>query len=100
MKFSLENLFDIKQLIRHLAAGLERLKFEDNFEGFQVTLVISAGSELKFRNQLNFIPSKYIVLFQQGNGLVTAGDTTWTSDFLYMKNHGAADVTVKLQFLR
>lgn len=100
MKFSLENLFNFKQLVRHLAAGLERLRFEDNFESFQITLVIPAGSESKLRNQLKFIPSKYIVLFQQGNGLVTAGDSQWTPDFLYMKNHGAATVTVKLLFLR
>jgi hypothetical protein len=100
MKFSLENLFDIKQLLRHLAVGLERLTLRDNFQGFEITLVIPAGTELKFRNQLNFIPSKYIVLFQQGDGLVTAGDTKWTSDFLYMKNHGAAEVRVKLHFLR
>jgi len=100
MKFSLENLFDLKQVIRQLATGLERLRFEDNFEGFQVTVVIPAGSEFKLRNQLKFIPSKYIVLFQQGNGLITAGDSQWTSDFLYMTNHGAAEVTVKLQFLK
>lgn len=100
MRFSLENLFDLKQLLRHLSAGLERLTFEDNFEGFNITVVISAGSELKFRNQLNFIPTKYIITHQTGNGLITAGDTAWTRDFIYMKNHGAADVTVTLQFMR
>lgn len=100
MRFSLENLFDLKQLLRHLSAGLERLTFEDNFEGFNITVVISAGSELKFRNQLNFIPTKYIITYQTGNGLITAGDTAWTRDFIYMKNHGASDVTVTLQFMR
>lgn len=100
MKFSLENLFNFKQLVRHLSAGLERLTFEDNFESSKITLVIPATSELKFRNQLNFIPSKYIVLFQQGNGLVTAGTTKWTKDFLYMENHGSNEVTIKVLFLR
>jgi hypothetical protein len=100
MKFSLENIFNLAQLKKHMAAGLERLTLKDNFEGFEITLVIPASSEIKLRNQLNFIPSKYIVLFQQGNGLVTAGDTEWTRDFLYMKNQGVSQVTVKLQFLR
>lgn len=100
MKFSLENLFDFKQLLRHLSAGLSKLSLSDNFEGFEITLVIPASSELKFRNQLNFIPSKYIVLFQQGNGLVTAGVSKWTSDFLYMKNWGLNEVTIKLYFMR
>lgn len=100
MKFSLDNLFNFKQLVRHLASGLERLRLEDNFEGFQITLVIPASSEFKLRNQLKFIPSKYIVLFQQGNGVLTAGSSKWTSDFLYMENHGAAEITVKLQFLK
>ena len=100
MKFSIANIFNLAQLKKHLAAGLERLSFADNFEGFEITLVIPATSEAKLRNQLKFIPSKYIVLFQQGNGLVTAGTTEWTTDFLYMQNHGASQVTIKLQFLR
>lgn len=100
MRFSLENLFDLKQLLRHLSAGLERLTFGDNFEGFEATIVISASSELKLRNQLNFIPTKYIITQQRGNGLVTAGDTDWDANFLYMKNHGASETTVTLQFLR
>ena len=100
MKFSLENLFDLKQLIRHLSAGLERLSFDDNFEGFEATIVIPASSELKLRNQLNFLPTKYIITQQQGNGLLTAGDTKWDQNFLYMKNHGASQVTATVQFLR
>lgn len=100
MKFSLENIFDLKQLIRHLSAGFRRLDFIDNFESFEVILVISAGSELKFRNQLNFVPSRAILVKQKGNGLVTQGDTPWTKDFLYMKNHGAQEVTVTYIFMR
>ena len=100
MKFSLENIFDLKQLIRHLAPGLERLDFDNNFEGFKATLIIPAGSELKLRNQLNFIPTEYRITYQQGDGLITAGDTAWSSTFLYMKNHGASQVTVDVRFMR
>jgi hypothetical protein len=101
MKFSLENITNIRQLIRHLSAGLEKLNLLDNFETFQVdSLSISAGSEVKVRNQLKSIPSGYIIRFQQGNGLVTAGDTKWSKDFIYMKNHGASPVTLKILFTR
>jgi hypothetical protein len=100
MKFSLENLFDFKQLLRHLSAGLTKLSLNDNFEGFETTLHIISGDTLKVRNSLKFIPSTYIVKFQKGHGIVTAGDDKWTSDFLYLKNWGPNDVIITVQFLR
>ena len=100
MKFSLENIFNLRQLIRHLSAGLRRLDLVQNFESFEVTLVIPASSELKFRNQLNFIPTRSILVNQRGNGLVTQGDTAWTRDFLYMKNNGAEEVVATYIFMR
>jgi len=100
MKFNLENLFGLKQLFRHLSAGLERLSFGDNFEGFEIELTIPATSELKIRNQLSFKPTKYIILQQTGNGLLTAGDTVWNVDHLYMKNHGAVPIIANVFFLR
>ena len=100
MKFSLENLFDLKQLIRHLSAGLQRLRFNDNFEGFEATIAIPASTELKLRNQLSFIPTKYIITQQKGNGLLTAGDTAWSANFIYMKNHGPNSITATVFFMR
>ena len=100
MKFSLENLFDFKQLLRHLSTGLERLDLDNNFEGFREELVIPAGSELRVRNQLNFIPSTYIIGYQEGNGLITASGTPWDINFLYLRNHGAEEVTATIRFLR
>lgn len=100
MRFSLENIFNLRQLIRHLSAGLRRLDLVQNFESFEVTLVIPASSELKLRNQLNFIPSRSILVRQTGNGLVTQGTTPWTKDFLYMMNHGAEQVTATYIFMR
>jgi len=70
MKFSLENIFQIRQLIKHLSAGLRRLRFEDNFEGTQIQVVIPAGSELRVRNPLQFLPSSYILLNKTGNSTI------------------------------
>ena len=98
MKFSLENLFDFRQLTRHLATGLNRLDLLDNFEGFEFETTIASGAEAQIRNQLKSIPNHVIITKQTGNGNVTAGDTEWDLDFVYMKNHGPSSVTVKMVF--
>ena len=100
MKFSLENLGGLKQLIRELSAGLDKLTLEDNFEGFDTTVTISSGSESKIRNELKFIPTRYIITMQEGNGNLTKSSTVWTKDFLYMYNHGPDSVTATIRFLR
>ena len=99
MKFNIESLGSLKQLIRELSTGLYKLTLEDNFEGFDTTQVITSGSEAKIRNELKFIPTRYIITMQEGNGNVTKSNT-WTSDFLYMTNHGPDSVTVTIRFLR
>lgn len=101
MKFRLEIIRDIKALVKELTNGLRSLTFEDNFQGFEITTTIAANTEVSIRNQLTKKASKYIILKQTGNALVTAGDTEWTDDFLYMKNHDASnEATVTIQFLR
>lgn len=100
MKFSLENLPTFQELIRQLSAGLDKLDFIDNFEAFETTVTIPASSESQIRNQLKFIPTRYMITRQTGNGLVTDSGTTWTNDYLYMQNHGSNSVTVKIIFMR
>lgn len=101
MKFNLERLREIKELVRLLAIGLRDLDFANNFRSFETTVTISATSESQIRNELSFKPTRYIIVSQEGNGLVTKSpNTTWTDDFLYMYNHGAASVTVTIIFLR
>ena len=101
MKFSLDTVFDIKQLLKELRTGLGRLDFLNNFESFETEVTIAANTESKIRNQLTFIPTRVIITKQTGNALVTAGDTAWTTEFLYIKNHDASNsATVKLLFLK
>ena len=98
MKFRL--IEDLRSLIKDLNHGLRNLTFTDNIEGFETTVEISATSELKIRNQLQFVPTRYIILSQTGNGLITKGSTDWSSDYLYLYNNGAVTVTVTVYFMK
>ncbi len=102
MKFNLETIGELRALIKELANGLLKLNFVDNFESFKATLLIP-GSTTDFRvsNQLSFIPSEYIIVSQEGNGLITkAASTVWTRNYLYLDNNSANDVTIKIIFMR
>jgi hypothetical protein len=97
----LELIKGITQMAKELSTGLRNLKFEDNFDSFQVDISLAAGEEKNnIRNQLKNIPTKYIITFQTGNGLVTAGDTAWNINYISFKNHGSNPVEVKLRVLR
>jgi hypothetical protein len=99
-KISLERIVDIINLTRQLAVDLRNLTFLDNFVAFEEEIEIAAGTEVSVRNQLNLIPTRYIIVSQTGDGLVTKGDTEWTSTRLYLKNNGSNDVTVKVTFFK
>ena len=101
MKFGLDTIFNLKPLIKELATGLSRLDFINNFESFETAeLTIAATTEEKIRNELSAIPTKMIITKQTGNSLVTAGDTAWSDDFVYIRNQGSNSVTVKVLFLK
>jgi hypothetical protein len=100
-KFRIEIIKEFKAVIKELATGLRNLSFSDNFQSFEYNGIISANTEEKIRNQLTFKPSKYIITHQVGNALVTAGDTEWDNNFVYIKNHDATNAaTIKITFLR
>lgn len=69
-------------------------------EGFEATLVLGATTELEVRNELTFQPSRYIILSQTGNGLITKGSTAWTSNNMYLYNNGAEEVTIIVFFMK
>jgi len=99
MKFRLEQLKEIPQLIKELANGLKFLDFANNFSSYEVEVSIPATTELGIRNQLTNIPKKYIITSQTGNGLITMGTSTWTKDKVYLYNNGAVTVTATIIFL-
>lgn len=99
MKFKFENLYELKQLLRHLASGLSRLTLNDNLEGTEIEISILSGTETEIRNPLNFIPTRYIILGKTGNSTISRSGT-WTSDFLYFTNHGVEDTTATIFLMR
>jgi len=100
MKFNLGSAKDLKELAKKLMAGLTKLNFEDNVEHQLLEdKVIIAGSTVSIENKLTFIPSKYIIVSQEGNGLVTKTGT-WTNKTMYLKNNGAQNVTISVLFMR
>ncbi len=100
MKFRIETLKTLKELVRELSQGLQRLTLGDNFQGFETTVVLTATTEVAVRNQLSFIPTRYIIVSQEGNGLITKGTTAWSDNFLYLYNNGAVTVTATIFFMR
>lgn len=101
MKFSLSQLADLRQLLKELSTGLNRLDFNENFIGFEKTVTLAAGETLKIRNELQLIPTKMLVLKQTGNGLLTAGTAIpWNLSHLYVINNGAVSVTATILFLK
>lgn len=100
MKFRIESLQTMQQLIKELSTGLRRLTFGNNFESFEVDVEIPTTSEVSVRNQLTFRPTKYIIVSQSGNGLITKGPTDWTDNNLYLYNNGASDVEATIIFFR
>jgi hypothetical protein len=87
-------------LTRQLAIGLRDLSLGDNFKGFEETITISATSEAKIRNQLNFIPTKFIITDIDGNAVISRGSTAWDENYVYLYNNGASSVTITVQFLK
>ncbi len=100
----LEN--DLWVWFRDLSVGLLKINFTENFENFRVdNLVIGSGKEIAIANRLkskvtNQIPSSRIIVLQKGNGLVTDGIKQWTSDTVYLMNHGPDEVTISVIFFK
>jgi len=99
MKFSFPTIQNLDELKRILDNGMQRLKLDENFQNFVAVIQITAGQEIGIPNRLKTIPSKRIIVRQTGNGNITDGDTPWTQDRLYIKNHGPETTMVTLLFL-
>lgn len=83
-----------------LVDGLHRLTLLENMEAFSFEGTISAGTEIEIRNELSNPPSGRLFVKHSGDPDVIDGDTAWTSDFVYLKNSGAAPATVTVIFFR
>lgn len=94
---------DYRVLLRDLQLGLTKLSFGDNFESFEVEVSIPATTELAIQNRLTsgLIPTKRVIV-RGGDGTqnIVDGDTPWSSNFVYLKNVGATDVSFTVVFFR
>ena len=108
MKFNLSSARDLVDLAKKLTVGLTRLTIQDNMEGFTVEdLAITAGSTVTIRNKLTSTPTRYIIVAQEGNGLLTKtalqdGKETiqWNNENVYIKNNGKETVKATVVFMR
>ena len=100
MKFNLERIEDIINLTRQLAVGLRDLTLGDNFSSTESTVTIAAGIEAKIRHSLQVIPTRYIIVAQTGNGVLTNGTTANTVDHFYLLNNGEVSVTITVIILK
>lgn len=91
---------DISIALKDLFSGLGRLSFADNFQSFETTVTIAAGTEKAIPNYLGTQALKRIIVRQTGNALITDGDTAWTDNFVYLKNNGSNSVTATVIFMR
>lgn len=88
--------------IRELRAGLQKLSFRDNFDSFEAVVTIAASTELEIVNQLDSIPTGFLILRCNKGGLsVCEGDTVWTLERLYLKNTSATDAaSITVRFFK
>lgn len=106
MKFSLSQLADLRQILKELSTGLNRLDFSENFVSFTWTGTIAAGATAQIRNKLDSVPTRMYVDLQTGNGLLTKGisyggaSVLWDANYVYVLNNGAASVTATITFFK
>lgn len=115
MKFSLEDMSDVPSLVTELAPGLRELNLEDNVEGFlKKDLKFNPLEKKAIANEAKFIPTKFIVVDQTGNGVISRQysaarltDTSrmpqakeWTESQLFLVNTGREAVIVSIYFMR
>lgn len=92
---------DLIYILRELTNGLTKLSLNDNFESFESDVSIAAGQELEIRNELDAIPSKWIIINNSGNSyLIEKGTTEWTLDFVYLMNNGGSTASATILFLK
>jgi len=97
----------LPKVMRELDVGLRNLDIEQNTNSFiKVDLVIAATTEVSIVNEIRdsagnkLIPTKWAVLDKvcTGTSDIARGDTSWTTDLLYLVNRGGTSATVKVIF--
>jgi|GEM_PF-5418481 len=96
MRFSIERIFGLKDLLRELGIVLRRLSFEDNFAADTVQVTLNAGEEVEVAHNLQSIPTYYIIGGQSAQGQIIDGQQQWTAESIFLKNTGTNKITAKV----
>jgi len=93
---------EVSEALRDLFQGLTKLSFTDNMESFEVrNITIGAGATTKIRNELKYIPTKWIVTSNSaGQAIGDNGFASWTIDQVTLKNFGATTTVISVTFFR
>lgn len=95
-KFNIiEQLNNLKEIAREISIRMRKLTFSDNFESFEVDLTISASSISTIRNRLTKTPTRYIIVSNDGDGVISKS-SPWNQSYISFKNNGSVEATVKI----
>ena len=100
MIFNFNLIRDIEDLIVELRSGFSKLDLTENTESFKTSIKINPKAELRVPNQLRVAPTQYLIVSQEGNGLVTKSSTPWNDKSLYLKNNGNSAVKITVVFMK
>lgn len=71
-------------MAKKLQDKLSKLSLDD-LESYTVEVTLEGTKEITIPNKLTFIPSKYIIVNQKGQGTVSKGNSEWTKKSLFLK---------------
>lgn len=91
--------FYLANTLADITTALNNLTFKDNFKCFETTVTINAGQELAIQHNLGVVPTGRLIL-KSTSYEIRDGDTAWTSEYVYLKNVGAANATLTVVILR
>lgn len=97
---------DLWSWLKELSIGILKIDFKQNFQSFTVeNISIPAGIEVSIPNQFRTaypgtIPSGRIITRQRGDANIIDGDTSWTSNHVYLKNPSANDAVITVIFFK
>ena len=104
-KFNIiETISNMRSLTKELSTRLRALTFSDNFDSFELDITVpgaaAPNNEITVRNNLTQEPTRYIIVSQEGGGLVTKG-SVWNSSYISFKNASTTeDALVKIIVMR
>jgi hypothetical protein len=93
--------------LKDLFHGINYLNFADNFDSFEYSGTINAGSEVRITNQLEKrknlappIPSGYLVIRNSAGQAIGDGATAWDENNVYIQNYGGSSTDVTVIFFK